>query len=361
MKTQECYQLLREVLETGEPAVTATVVRAKGSTPREPGAKMLIRANGTVQGTIGGGCGESDVLTTARQMLEHGVSERRLVRVDLTEEILESSDRICGGIMDVAVECWTEPVRDLERLGSYADEPAVRVIPISETKGQGVEVFSDTRVSPQSPIEGHVDQTLRDKRSHATNIESIEHQGEGALFFEYAAGLHTLLICGAGHIAQPLSQIGKMLDYRVIVIDDRPKFASGERFPDADDVIAKPFQQALRELPITSDTVAVMVTRGHRYDEFCLRELLSSKASYLGLLGSRRRVRAVFHDLLEDGYPREQLERIFAPVGIDIGAQTPSEIAISIMGELVALKRGRIGGHMRIPVPSPRRRRIQSA
>ena len=154
-------------------------------------------------------------------------------------------------------------------------------------------------------------------------------QGEMELFFEYVAGLHTLLICGAGHIAQPRSQIGKMLDYRVIVIDDRPEFASGERFPDADDVIAKPFQQALQEISITPDTVAVMVTRGHRYDEFCLRELLSSKAGYLGLLGSRRRVRAVFHDLLEDGHPPEQLERIFAPVGIDIGAETPAEIAIS--------------------------------
>ena len=101
-----------------------------------------------------------------------------------------------------------------------------------------------------------------------------------------------------------------------------------------------------------------MVTRGHRYDEFCLRSLLDSPAGYLGVLGSRRRVRAVFHDLIDEGYTGNQLSRIFAPIGIDIGAQTPAEIAVSIMAELISLKRGKLGGHMKTKIPSPRRKNL---
>ena len=111
MKTKECYQRLSHLLGAGEQAVTATVVGSKGSTPREPGAKMLIRSDGTIEGTIGGGCGEADVIEVARQMLGRGEDGFELVQVDLTEDMLESSDRICGGIMEIAVECWTHPVQ----------------------------------------------------------------------------------------------------------------------------------------------------------------------------------------------------------------------------------------------------------
>ncbi len=353
MKTKECYQRLRQLLGSGDQAVTATVVESKGSTPREPGAKMLIRSDGTTEGTIGGGCGEADVIEVARRMLDRGEKGIRMVQVDLTEDVLEASDRICGGIMEIAVECWTHQVRGLDLLTGDSSPSAVRVLPVSDSTASDLMIFTPERSTDDQIIDDNCEQALQTTMSHSTSLQSPE--GDRTFFFEYVAGEHTLLICGAGHIAQPLSQLGKLLDYRIVVVDDRPEYASSERFPHADLVLAEPFERALDGIEIDRNTAAVMVTRGHRYDEFCLRLLLNSKVGYLGVLGSRRRVRAVFHDLLEDGYTEEQLQKIFAPIGIDIGAQTPSEIAVSIMAELVSLKRGQLGGHMKTNIPSPRR------
>jgi len=353
MKTKECYARLHELLANGEPVVTATVVRTKGSTPREPGAKMLIAPSGKTEGTIGGGCGEADVLTVAKALIDHKRTETRMVRVDLTEEILEASERICGGIMDIAVECWTHPIPSLDLLSGAGGGGAVRIIDLTDPGTSELSVYP-TRLETTNPeIEVGCRQALIEKCSHiaTVNLDGQQHE----LFFEYASSDQSFLVCGAGHIAQPLVQLAKMLDYRVVVIDDRPAFASDERFPDADVVIAEPFQSAFDNIEITEDTHAVMVTRGHRYDEYCLRRLLKSPASYLGLLGSRRRVRAVYRSLLDDGYTMDELSRIYGPVGIDIGSQTPAEIALSIMAELVAIKRGRLGGHMRAQIPKQSR------
>jgi xanthine dehydrogenase accessory factor len=355
MKTKECYARLHELLAEGNPAVTATVIRTKGSTPREPGAKMLIGATGKTEGTIGGGCGEADVLTVAKELLEAGSPETRMVRVDLTEEILEASERICGGIMDIAVECWTVPVPNLDLLSGTRGGGAVRIIDLTEPNTSGVSIFPDQIDWKTADIGDHCRQALKESRSHIATVKT--GSGERELFFEYASSDQSFLICGAGHIAQPLSQIAKMLDYRVVVIDDRPIFASQDRFPEADEVLAEPFQSVFDKIEITEDTHAVMVTRGHRYDEYCLRRLLKTPASYLGLLGSRRRVRAVYRSLLEEGFGQEELSRIYGPVGIDIGSQTPAEIALSIMAELVAIKRGRLGGHMRARIPKLQRAR----
>ncbi len=356
MKTKECYQHLNHLLSSRENAVTATVVGSKGSTPREPGAKMLIRSDGTIEGTIGGGCGEADVIEVAKQMLGRGEDGFELLQVDLTEKALESSDRICGGIMEIAVECWTHPVHGLDLLTGEAASNAVRVLPVSNSYPTDLIVFTPEKKTGNRDLDHNCELALQEKMSHSSSVGSTKENHRH--FFEYVAGEHTLLICGAGHIAQPLSQLGKLLDYRIVVVDDRPKFASSDRFPNADLLFSDSFQDSLSKINIDRNTAAVMVTRGHRYDEFCLRSLLDSPAGYLGVLGSRRRVRAVFHDLIDEGYTGNQLSRIFAPIGIDIGAQTPAEIAVSIMAELISLKRGKLGGHMKTKIPSPRRKNL---
>lgn len=353
MKTKECYQHLSTLLGSEEKAVTATVVGSKGSTPREPGAKMLIRSDGTIEGTIGGGCGEADVIEIAKQMLGNGEDKLELIKVDLTENAFESSDRICGGIMEVAVECWTHPVHGLELLSGKESPNAVRVLTVSNSTPANLIVFTPDKKTGNRDLDDNCELALQAKMSHSSSIGST--QNDDLHFFEYVAGEHTLLICGAGHIAQPLSQLGKLLDYRIVVVDDRPQFASSDRFPYADLLLSDSFQHSLSKINIDRNTAAVMVTRGHRYDEFCLRSLLNSPAGYLGVLGSRRRVRAVFHDLIDEGYTEKQLSRIFAPIGINIGAQTPAEIAVSIMAELIALKRGQLGGHMKTNLPKPRK------
>ncbi len=166
-------------------------------------------------------------------------------------------------------------------------------------------------------------------------------EGQVELFVEVQRRPPTLMIVGAGHVAQPLASLGKLIDFEVVVIDDRPQYANVERFPQADRVIAAPFGPALRNSPIDADTFIVLVTRGHSHDVESLLEVLDSPARYIGMIGSRRRVRAVF-DLLEKerGIPRETFDRVYAPIGLDIGAETPAEIAVCIIAEIIKVYRG---------------------
>jgi xanthine dehydrogenase accessory factor len=147
-----------------------------------------------------------------------------------------------------------------------------------------------------------------------------------------------LLICGAGHIAVPLAQFAHQLGFRVTVIDDRSDFANPLRFPDCE-VIAEDFTIALRELHFSPATYAVVITRGHEHDVECLFEILKKETQYVGLIGSRRRVRLVLEVLGKEGFPRERLKEVFTPIGLPIGAESPEEIALSIMSELVCVRR----------------------
>jgi xanthine dehydrogenase accessory factor len=151
-----------------------------------------------------------------------------------------------------------------------------------------------------------------------------------------------LVIVGAGHVAQPLALVGSMLDFRVTVLDDRPEFARVERFPGADRVLVVDFADPLAGIEVGHRTSVVLVTRGHRHDYDCLRELARRGAEprYLGMIGSRRRVRAAFEQLAAEGVPADWLARVHAPLGLDIGAETPAEIAVAVAAEIVLAARG---------------------
>jgi xanthine dehydrogenase accessory factor len=160
------------------------------------------------------------------------------------------------------------------------------------------------------------------------------------VFLEVVEPQPTLIIVGAGHIAVPLAQMGKMLSFEVIVLDDREKFANRERFPDSDQVIAADFGPTLASLKITRATYIVIITRGHQYDEEALMEVAESPAAYIGMIGSRRRVQAVRDNLAAVGYDTAKLDRVRAPIGLEIGAETPEEIGVSIMAEIISVRRG---------------------
>jgi xanthine dehydrogenase accessory factor len=151
-----------------------------------------------------------------------------------------------------------------------------------------------------------------------------------------------LVIVGAGHVAQPLALLGGVLGYRVTVLDDRPEFATGERFPGADCVQVADLSEPLRGLEVGPRSSVVLVTRGHRHDYDCLRELARRGAEprYIGMIGSRRRVRAAFEQLAAEGVPADWLARVHAPLGLDIGAETPAEIAVAVAAEMVLAARG---------------------
>ncbi|HUP51203.1 MAG TPA: XdhC family protein [Longimicrobiales bacterium] len=165
------------------------------------------------------------------------------------------------------------------------------------------------------------------------------------LYLEVRRPVQELIVVGAGHIAQPMAHIGALLGFRVTVLDDRPDFATRERFPDADRLVRADFSDPFADVRLHERTHILLVTRGHKYDYDCLVRALRTDPppAYIGMIGSRRRVRATYEKLVEEGFGRDLIDRIHAPVGLDVGAETPEEIAIAVAAELVMLRRGGTG------------------
>jgi xanthine dehydrogenase accessory factor len=181
---------------------------------------------------------------------------------------------------------------------------------------------------------------LNDEKSKLVALE-IPDGGKLQVFFEVMLAPPKLIVVGAGHIAVPLVQIAKVLDFHVTVIDDRLLYANRERFPAADEVLVGDMARMLKEMTISPSCYIVLITRGHKYDEPCLREILHSKAKYIGMIGSRRRIKACFQRFRdEEKIAEEVIERVYAPIGLDIATETPAEIALSILAEVVKVRRG---------------------
>ena len=186
-----------------------------------------------------------------------------------------------------------------------------------------------------------LDQALSDLsptlfKEHKSRTITIEERVR--VFVDILSSEITLLVCGGGHIAIPLAQFARRVGFRVTVLDDRPDFAHPSRFPDCQ-VVAKEFAEALQEMSLGPSVYVVVITRGHEHDVDCLAEILKKETAYVGLIGSRRRVRIVLEVLANGGVPRESLENAFTPIGIPIGAESPEEIALSIVSELVCVRR----------------------
>jgi xanthine dehydrogenase accessory factor len=182
---------------------------------------------------------------------------------------------------------------------------------------------------------------LREEKSKLVSLNVPGLGGKLEVFFEVMPAPPKLVVVGAGHIAVPLVKIAKVLEFYVIVTDDRLAYANRERFPDADEVVVGDMAQVLKEMSITPWTYIVLITRGHKYDEPCLREIIRSQAKYIGMIGSRRRIKACFQRFRdEEKIAQEMIDRVYAPIGLDIATETPPEIALSILAEIIKVRRG---------------------
>lgn len=182
---------------------------------------------------------------------------------------------------------------------------------------------------------------LRLEKSQLVTLDLGEPDGKLAVFFEVMPAPPKLIVVGAGHIAVPLVKIAKVLDFYVTVIDDRLLYANRDRFPDADEVLVGDMAATLKEMTITPSFYIVLITRGHAYDEPCLRVVLPSQAKYIGMIGSRRRIKACFQRFRDqDKVSEELIQRVYAPIGLDIATETPAEIALSILAEVIKVRRG---------------------
>jgi xanthine dehydrogenase accessory factor len=355
---ESIYDKLAEFADTGETVAVATIIDVKGSVPREVGAKMIIHPLGRHVGTVGGGCGEADVLRAALDVIQTG--EPATVRVDLTEDVSMQALGVCGGIMDVFVERVasrgevTSPLPDASpvqqrvarlRESIHARDPvALATVVSGPPAGREAVVWLDKSPLGDLGLGDLEPQVIADAQEvlRGRQHKLLRYPASSlSVFVEVQRRAPELLIVGGGHIAVPLAQMASLCDFAVTVLDDRPSFANKERFPTAARTIAAPLRETVRGLPLDADTFIVLVTRGHSHDVDCLLEVLDRPVAYIGMIGSQRRVDAVF-ELLENemGIDPRKFDRVYAPIGIAIGAHTPAEIAICIMAEVINVLRG---------------------
>ncbi len=253
----DIYEEIVKLRQQGRRGAVATIVNVRGSIPSFKTAKMLVRDDGSILGTIGGGCVEAEVWQAAREVME---SEKpRTMTFNLNQDPKYDTGLVCGGTLDIFIE----PVLP----------PAI------------------------------------------------------------------LYLFGAGHVSLNLSKAVSHVGFDVTVIDDREAYASRERFPEAKDVVADDFERAMARLSPSESSYIVIVTRGHRDDMRILRWAVQTPARYIGMIGSKRKTISIFRELTKEGLAPELFERVHAPVGLDIGAVTPEEIAVAITAELIAIRR----------------------
>lgn len=245
----------------------------------------------------------------------------------LSEELVRINDQGAAAVLATVVEVE----------GKASVEPGAKCL-LREDEVVG-ETIGDARVVEAIRLESAV--RLRAEKSQLVALDVPETGAKLEVFFEVMPAPPKLIVVGAGHIAVPLVRMAKVLDFYVIVIDDRLLYANRERFPDADEVLVGDMAQMLREMTLTPSCYIVLITRGHAYDEPCLRVVLPSRAKYIGMIGSRRRIKACFQRFRdEDKISEELIERVYAPIGLDIGTETPAEIAAAILGEVIKVRRG---------------------
>ena len=254
----DVYDELMRLRAQGRKCALATIVQVRGSIPSYESAKLLVRDDGSLFGTIGGGCVEAEVWTAAREVIE--TEKPRHMTFNLGQDAAYDNGLICGGQLDVFIEAAIPPPR--------------------------------------------------------------------------------AFIFGAGHISKSLSKLAAMAGFHNTVIDDREMFANRERFPDADNVYADEYENVFGKLEINDSSYIVIVTRGHRDDMRVLRWAVGTPARYIAMIGSKRKVISVVKELEKEGLPASAFERIFAPMGLEIGAVSPEEIAVSVTAEMIAVRRG---------------------
>ncbi|MBW4519126.1 MAG: XdhC family protein [Scytolyngbya sp. HA4215-MV1] len=327
------YQQLAEALQHGA-IVLATIAQVKGSVPREVGAQMAICPDGKIIGTIGGGAGEAKVIQAAQQVLQTG--QKQLIEIDLTGAPQRATEGVCGGMMQVWLERWQgdEARTRVTRIQTMLEsgQSGMLITPLDSTRLPDLELGHSPLIS-------------------AKPIASLIHSSS---FSTPILAPPTLLIVGAGHCAVPLAQIAHLAGFRVVVQDDRPEFATTARFPQAVQVLAQPIAAAVSALTHISQLYAALVTRGYLHDVAALQVLRQRPLHYIGMIGSEKRVKTVLQALQQSERAASlnpttnlpTLPRIHAPIGLDIGALTPEEIAVSICAELIKVRRGGTGQSM---------------
>lgn len=332
--------LIRELTETladGREALLCQVVETRGSTPQKAGAWMLVHPHGGQSGTLGGGCVEAEV--KQRVLRRQGQPGSELHTFILDHDYAWADGLICGGRMVILAASlsgagplgYFTAYRRLLDLGLGFTE----VIALQDNPEVGARWLFDAAGLPVASWPGS-DPSPQALSGLAPLVARPRPRAQGGWAYLPVLPRVRLVIVGAGHVGQAVAELAARADFDVWVVDDRDHYASTERFPSAQRRVVGPFDQTLPALEIDDRTYALIVTRGHGHDQEAVYHLARTAAPYVGLIGSRRKIRLIFDSLRSDGFPPESLARLAAPVGLDIGSESVAEIAVSIVAELIA-------------------------
>jgi len=361
MDNVDIFRKAASALESGRPIALVTVIATTGSTPGKVGYKMLVFGGGEgIAGTVGGGRVEAKMIEEAAKNL--GSPRSRLFRFELGKTP-DDEDGICGGSVEFLIETFDETALPLFReLSAVTDRGASGVLvsilspgglprKIHLTNAEQIEALGRVGLAPPSWSSQWADavgQAPPYSQEIVAAVKEVAATGNAGIrvsagdmdaFVEPLAKPPTVVLCGAGHLSYDIARYAKSVHFRVIVYDERREYANRERFPDADDIIAEDFGHIFDKVRIDEDSYIVIVTRGHKCDEIVLEQAVRTEARYIGMIGSKRKTLMLLQKLVERGIPKELLDRVYAPIGLSIGAVTPQEIALSIVCELVKIRR----------------------
>ena len=361
---QDLVAAFETVKSSGLPAALATLVKVKGSTYRRSGARMLMTSDGRMVGSLSGGCLEGDVFEQAQPVMSSGQSI--LVSYDTTsdEDIVWGLGLGCKGIVHVLIErlATDSELSPMAFLSECLHRRQMGVLAtvfriegqVRAKVGEHLMLHSDGRVTSDLTDSELIAVLLSDAQAaqrlgKPRQMAYPRPAGEVEAFIEVIEPPRPLIIFGAGHDAVPVVGFAKELGWHVTVVDSRPAYATKERFPRADAVILSPFEKVGEQVRLDERTAAVVMTHNYLHDFELLKRLLPSPVPYLGVLGPKRRTEQLLGELLEQGMQMNeaQLSRLYAPVGLDLGADSPEEIALAIVAEIQAVGARREGGLLR--------------
>jgi xanthine dehydrogenase accessory factor len=340
---RELLSELTAALDSGRPCVWCAVVETRGSTPQKAGATMLVYPDGSQAGTLGGGCVEAEVKQRALRVLADGPSHPAVFTFSLDDNYGWDDGLICGGRMTILAHAFPAAGAQgyfkalLARLNAGSGCTEAIVVTAADDAKPGDRYLFDpdgtevariaSRESPDVVRKGL--QPLRDRPGPGLR--------NGVAYLPILPRV-TLLLVGGGHVAQALAELASRVGFAVRVLDDRDRYASRERFPAAEELLVGDIGSTLKQIAptLTPDTYALVMTRGHSHDEEALYHLAGTACGYVGMIGSKRKIRLIYEDLVAKGITPANLERVHAPLGLPIGSQTVPEIAVSIVAELIA-------------------------
>lgn len=365
----ETFDLIDALRRTGRRGAMATLVRTRGTTPRKEGTKMLVDEEGQILGSVTiGGCVDARVIEEAGSVLSSGTP--RPIEMRLGDEEAWEIGLTCGGTVELLIEplCpsksddagsqWYDAARVEADRGEGAALVTVvggDALPLGSRMliGAGGGVRGTLGADLDARLLRDIPPEIRSRAAPVTRSYPVAGGKTADLFIDFFGPPSTLLIFGAGAVAIPLAALGKGLGFRIVIVDGRPRFAHRGRFPDADEIHVGIPSEIAEKFPLGPATSVVLVAHDYKYDIPVLLRVLKGDLPYIGMLGSRRRGKAIFDRLREKGVEERQLERIRVPIGLDLGAQTTAEIAVSILAEMVAVKYGRGGGPLSRMTPGP--------